>query len=283
VDAWLRYWLGVSLHQSDQPVQALRAYQQARSAIAAGAVRDPELKMLICQGLGQIYRLLGSTARAITFLTLALDAGLDACAPQSQGVIAFELGLAYHEQGDLPRAKGLLAQALQQVEQLNQLPLTAQVRSYLGLVLLHLQQDKEAERQLRQGLGMALRSGDPSAQGITLGNLAAWQLAHGQPEQAIRSVQGGLAMFQQKEEPRLVGHLSLLLAQAYEAEHQLAAAERELLSAISLLAPTRHAGLLDRAHERYGQFLAAQGRFQEAYQQLQLAWRLLKIGKRRFR
>lgn len=135
---------------------------------------------------------------------------------------------------------------------------------------MQLQHEAEAEQFLLQALGMALRSGDPFSRGIALGNLAALQVARGKPERAIRTVQDGLATLEEAPDRQLAGCLYLILARAYESQHNLAAAEEAITTAITLLNQTRSYGLSVRAYEHYAQFLANQGRFQEAYEQLLL-------------
>lgn len=266
---WLRYFLGVSYCRSDQPFQALRCHSQGLAAITAGAIRDPELTMLHYQGLGQVYLALGADAKAIACLTLARQRGQDVYDPHAEGVIACSLGQAYMQQGNLLQAKRALIQALRSFEQLDVQSLVAQVRALLGQVLL-LQQDlAEAEAILLQALGAAERLGDPQTRGVALECLARVHLARGKPEPAIRVVQAGLSRLQETRDQPINGQLYLTLAEAHEVQHNHYAAEEALKKAIRFLQQTHQESLIFRAHERYGQFLARQGRFAEAYAQMQ--------------
>lgn len=266
---WLRYFLGVSYCRDDQPVQALRCHSQGLAAIAAGAIRDPELTMLHYQGLGLAYLALGADAKAIACLTLARQRGQDVYDPHVEGVIDWSLGQAYTQQGDLLQARRTLIQALRRFEQLNAQSLVAQVRALLGQVLL-LQQDLvEAEAVLLQALRAAERLGDPQTRGVALECLARVHLACGKSEPAIRMVQAGLSQLQETQDQPINGQLYLTLAEAYEVQHNHYAAEEALKKAIQFLRQTHQEGLIFRAHERYGLFLARQGRFAEAYVQMQ--------------
>lgn len=268
---WLRYFLGASFCCCDQPVQALLCHQQGLVAIADGTIRDPELIMHVYKGLGNAYLVLGAYRQAITFFLLARKQAQDVYAPRAQGLIAWGLGLAYKLQGNLLQAKDALAQALQFFEQFDAKPLMAQVRSLLGQVLLQLQCNDEARVVLRQAVGAAERIGDPHTRGMALGSMAVWHLAEGRPTQAIRTLQDGLAALQETRDQQIVGQLYLLLARAYKSLHHQNATERALKKAIWLLRQTQHQGLIVRAHECYGYFLADQERFQEAYEQLRAA------------
>ncbi|HEX6777768.1 MAG TPA: tetratricopeptide repeat protein [Ktedonobacterales bacterium] len=266
---WLRYFLGVSYCRSDQPVQALHCHSQGLAAIVAGAIRDPELTMLHYQGLGQAYLALGDEAKAIACLTLARQRGQDVYDPYAEGVIDWSLGQAYTQQGDLLQARRALIQALRRFNQLDAQPLVAQVRALLGQVLLGQQHLAEAEAMLRQALGAAERLGDSQTRGVALERLARVYLACGKPVSAIRMVQTGLSRLQETQGQPTSGQLYLTLAEVYEVQHNHSAAEKALKTALRLLQQTHQEGLIFRAHERYGQFLAGQGRFAEAYVQMQ--------------
>jgi tetratricopeptide (TPR) repeat protein len=269
VGEWLRYFLGVSYCRSDQSIQALHCHSQGLAAIAAGAIHDPELAMLHYQGLGHAYLALGADAKAIACFILARQRGQDVCDPHAEGVIDWRLGQAYMQQGNLLHAKRLLIHALRRFEQLDALPLVAQVRALLGQVLLLQYHLAEAEAMLRQALGAAERLSDSQTRGVALERLARVYLARGKPEPAIRMVQAGLSQLQETRDQSIKGQLCLTLAEAYEMQHDYHAAEGVLKTAIRLLQQTHQEGLISRAHERYGQFLAGQERFAEAYIQMQ--------------
>ncbi len=268
---WLRYFLGVSFCINDQPIQALFSHRRGLEAIADGIVRDSELMMLIYKGMGDVYLTLGAYTEAMTFFLRAKRYGQDVYAPDAQGLIERGLGLAYKFQGNHLQARQAFSKALHIFEQFEAKPLVSQLQSLLGQVQIWLHHYDEADAILRQALGAAERLGDSFSRAIALRNLAALQLARGKPERAIRTAQDGLAIPQKTKDRQITGQLYLTLARAFEAQHNLAAAEDALTSAITTLKQTQQYGLLVRAHERYGKFLADQQRFQEAYEQLLLA------------
>ncbi len=271
IGEWLRYFLGLSYCSSNQPIQALLCWRPALGAIADGSIRDPELMMLIYKGLGNSYQSLGAFTEAITFFTLARKRGQDVHDPRALGLIEWGLGLAHQRQGNWLQARRAFSQAARIFEQLEARPLAAQLRSMLGQVLIEMQHYDEAETVLRQALGAAARTSDPATHGMALANMAVVHIAHGKLEKAIRTVQDGLAILQKTSDQYLTGQLYLTLACAYEAQHDLASAEAALRSAITILSQTQNYGLIVRAHEQYGRFLADQGRFQEAYEQEKIA------------
>lgn len=268
---WLRSFLGASLLSDDQPFQALLCHQQSLRAIADGAVRDDELAMLIYKGLGDTYLALGGYQEAIGFFHLAKQRGQDVCDPQTQGLIEEGLGLAYKYQGDLSRARGAFLRAVAIFERLEAKQRVSQLQSLLGQVMIWLQRYDEAEALLRQALGAAERLGEPYTRGIALRNMAALHLARGKPEKAIRAVLDGLFLVRGAKNQQVSGQLYLTLAGAYETQHDLAAAEAAFVEAINIFNQTQKYGLLASAQEQYGRFLASQGRFQEACEQLREA------------
>ena len=186
-------------------------------------------------------------------------------------MIEWSLGLAYQFQGDFPRAREAFSQAVSIFEQLDAKPQVSQLRSLLGQVMIGIQHYDEAEALLRQALGAAERTGDPSTRALALRNLAALHVARGKAAKAIRTVQDGLALLQETKDQQTSGQLYLTLARAYESQQNLAATEAALTAAIAALKQTQKYGLRVHAHECYGTFLADQGRFREAYEQLLLA------------
>jgi tetratricopeptide (TPR) repeat protein len=270
---WLRYFLGVSYWQCNQPSKALGCYRCGLAAIIAGTIHDAELIMLLYQGLGQTYLSIGADAEALAYLTLAREHGQDVNNPYAEGMTELSLGLAYTQQRNLFQARRALTQALRLFERLEIPLLVLRVMVRLGQVLLELQHEEEAESMLRQALGGAERSGDPQTRGEALEGLARLHLARGKSEQAIYLIKHGLAISSKSWGKQIAGQLYLTLAHAYGAQHDLGAAEEALLAAIGLLHSTPSLRLIAHAHECYGQFLADQGRFQEAYEQLEVTLR----------
>jgi tetratricopeptide (TPR) repeat protein len=268
---WLHYFLGVSLYLDDQPIQALFHHRLALQAITDGIIRDPELVMLIHKGLGDVYLSLGAPAEAIGFFRRAKRYGQDVCAPDTEGLLEWSLGLAYKFQGDFRRASLAFSKALRIFERVEARPLVSQLQSLLGQVQIRMQHYDSAETLLRQALGAAERLGDPVSRAMARLHLAALHLARGKPDKAIRTARDGLALLEETRGQQITGQLYLTLARAFEAQCDLAAAEEALLTAITTFRQTQQYGLIVSAHEHYGTFLADQGRFQEAFEQLRAA------------
>ncbi|HLV98061.1 MAG TPA: hypothetical protein VKT82_05230 [Ktedonobacterales bacterium] len=268
---WLHHFLGMSFCLDEQPIQALFYYRRGLRAIGDGVVRDPKLMMLIHKGMGEAYLTLGLYAEAIAFFTQAKHDGQDVCTPHDQGLIEWGLGRAYKFQGNLTQASSAFSQALHIFERLDAKPLVAQLQSLLGLMQIWSHHQDEAEVLLRQALGTARRTGDLFAHAIASGNVAALYLAQGKVERALHTAQETLALLQETHNQDIMGYLYLTLARIFESQSNLAATEEALTSAIMAFQQTQHYGLLVRARERYSTFLAKQGRFQEAYEQLLMA------------
>ena len=204
--AWLRYLLGVSYCQSGQPLRALAYHRQGLAAIIDGSLRDPELAMLLYQGLGNAYLALGFDARAIACLTLARKRGQDVFNPSAEGMTELSLGLAYTQQGNWQEAKRALTRSLQRFEELDAPLLVAQARACLGQVLLEQRHEEEAETVLRLALRGAERLGDPRTRGEALGALAQVSLSRGEADHAIRLIQTGLAILRETQTNRSPGN-----------------------------------------------------------------------------
>jgi tetratricopeptide (TPR) repeat protein len=231
------------------------------------------LPLRICECMSlhnlSVYHICRTRPKAIVCLVLARERSQDVYDPYAEGVTEWSLGLAYTQQGNLLHAKRALTQALHRFEQYDATPLVTRVRAHLGQVLLEQQHEEEAEVMLRQALGGAKRLGDPQTRAEALEGLARLHLARGKAEHAIRLIQTGIALLQETRDQPLAGQLHLTLARAYEAQYDQEAAEEAFKTAISLFHSTPHRGLIIRAHECYGQFLANQRRFREAYEQME--------------
>ena len=265
---WLRYFQGLSYCMNDQPAQALYHHRQGLAAIRDGVIQSHELMQLIYKGLGNATLALGYYREAVAFFTLAKRHGLDVHDPRAEGLILWGLALGHKYLGEMAEAKDALIQAAQLFDQLGEKALVAQLRSMIAPLLIKLQHYDEAEDILRQALGAAQRDGDEHTRGVVLANMAALHLANGKLERAIRSVQDGLEVLQGKEAYQTTGQLYVTLARAYELQHDTAATEQALKTAIEHFSKTTNDGLLRQAQMRYAEFLAAQGGYQKAYEQV---------------
>jgi Tfp pilus assembly protein PilF len=84
-------------------------------------------------------------------------------------------------------------------------------------------------------------------------------------------VKEGLKIVAGTGDKRTEGQLHLTAAAVLEAKKDAKAAESDFKKALKIFQQTEDADLVGRAHEKYGKFLAEQGRFQEAYEQMHQA------------
>ena len=214
---------------------------------------------------------LGRHQDAIGFYDEASKLASDMDDSRQQGLAYWGLAVAQQLSGDLARAKTNFQKALSIFEVLDNTRLVSQLRSMFGEILINLKQYDEAEKNLRQSLGAAERTGDVRTRGGALMNFADMHLAKGDLDKAIKTAHDGLKVVKESGDRRTEGQLYLVLASAHEAGKDATAAEKAYKDAIRILEQTQDRVLIGRAHENYGQFLANDGRFQEAYEHMHLA------------
>lgn len=139
----------------------------------------------------------------------------------------------------------------------------------------------EAESLLHQGnpaaalewLGTQEAGADPRQRHQTRWNwLYGWaSLQQYREQEAIVALEQGLAASQASEDRRSVGHMYFTLANAHTARHEATAAEQALQAALRCAEETNDQALLGCVQEHYSALLAAQGRYQEAYEHLRRA------------
>jgi len=262
-----------------QPAQAREHHLRCLAAISDGRVTDPELTFLIYKALGNDNSMLGRYDEAILFFQRACNKAEDLNDPRQRGLAFWGLAQTYESSGDLFRAEAAFREALNTFERLNNIQLASQLHAVLGQVLTKLKNYEKAERHLRLALESAERINDVYARGIALGNLAILHLGQGNPDEAVKAAQEGVSALRQSESYQTEGQVYQTLAEAYEARRDGSAAEQAYKDAITTLARTEADEFLSRVHERYGQFLASQGRFAEAYEQVGLAQKVLARKK----
>ncbi len=267
----LRNSIGGCYYELSQPEMALEYHRRCLGAISDGVVSDLELKLLIYKSLGNDHMALGRHQDAIAFYDEASKLANDMDDPRQQGLAYWGLALAQQLSGDLIRAKANFQKALAIFEALDNTRLVSQLRSMFGEILINLKQYDEAEKNLRQSLGAAERTGDSHTRGVALMNFADMHLVKGDLDKAIKTAHDGLKVVKESGDRRTEGQLYLVLAEAHEAGKDAAAAEKAYKDAIRILEQTQDRVLIGRAHENYGQFLANGGRFQEAYEHMHLA------------
>lgn len=264
----MRALLGGCYYDLGQPAKAVNYHLRCLAAITKGIVTDPELKLLIYKALGNDNMVLGRNDEAIIFYQRACKLAEDLNDPRQRGLAYWGLGLIYKSSGDLLRAEIAFREAVNTLERLDDMKLVSHLHAMLGQVLTQLEDYKRAEQHLHLALSAVERFGDTRAHAVALGSLAILYLTQGNFDMAIKAVQDGLNILRQSEDIRTEGQLLQTLGQAYEARQDLSAAEQAYKDAITTLDKTEDRAFVSKAHERYGGFLANQGRFAEAYEQL---------------
>ncbi len=271
----IRNLLGVCYYEQAQPAKAREYHLQCLAAMTSGIVTDPELKLLIYKSLANDHMALGHHTEAILYYKEACKLAEDMNDPRQWGLAYWGLGLAYEESGDLFHAEVAIGRALELFKQLNDTQLVPRLHAMLGQLLTKMEDYQRAEEHLAKALKAAEQSGNIHARGVALGNIASLHLARGNPDEAIKAAQEGLRPLRGMENYRTEGQLYETLARAYAAKQDISAAEQAYKEAITILEHIEGGEYLGRAHDRYGQFLAAQGRFAEAYEQMGIARKLL--------
>lgn len=266
----LRNFLGVCYYEQAQPTIALEHHLRCLAAVTNGVVNDPELKLLIYKSLGNDHTVLGRHEEAIFYYQRACKLAEDMNEPRQRGLAYWGLGLTYKSSGDLFRAKTAFREAVDTFERLDDMELASRLHAMQGQVLIQLKEFDKAEEHLRLSLKAAERIDNAHAREVAHGNLAIFHLAQGNPDEAIKEAQDGIQASQQSQNYRGAGQLYQTLAEAYEAKGDVAAAEQSYKDAITALTQTGEREFISRAHGRYGQFLAAQGRFEEAFREMNL-------------
>jgi tetratricopeptide (TPR) repeat protein len=267
----IRDLIGGAYYEQSQPEMALEYHRKGQIAISEGVVSDPELKLRIYKSLGNDYLALGRHNEAIAFYQEASKLAEDMDDPRQRGLMYWGLAIAYQNNGDLIRARINFPKALAVFESFDNMQMVSQLRSMFGQVLIQLKDYEEAEKNLRQSLGAAERTGDSRTRGAALANFASLHLAKGDVDKAVKMAHDGLKVVKESGDRRIEGQLYLTLAEAHQAKKDLPATEKAYKDAIATFEKTQDREFIGRAHERYGQFLADQGQFQAAYQHMQQA------------
>lgn len=270
---YLHCFLGNAYCSQGKFDQALAYYQQSLEAIRRDQVHDPELKALIYKGLGRAALALGKYQEASAYYQEAVKQAKIAKNQRLLGMIFWGLAVAYQECDDPFRAKSNFLSALTALEKHGNPQFLLHIRINLGQALLNLEAYEEAEPYLLLCLREAQTLGDMRAYGMALVNMASLHRARGELSQALAVTNTARQVLQEHPNQRTEGQLHLMLASLYEAQQNQTAREQALRDAIRLLEEAQEYSLLGKAYESYAQLLSGQGRFQEAYAQMQLAHR----------
>ena len=264
----LRCFLGHFATEGGQPQQALAYVQPCLATFLNGLVQNVDLELGVYLVLGEVSLLEGRHQEAITYFEVVNRRLAGLHRPLVHLRLQWGLARASWRAGDLLRAKHYVQQVLA-LDLGDRQTLAARVHALLGRILLQLGEQRESEWHLRQGLGGALRSGDPLTQGIACGSYAEFFLARKAYEQARALVWEGLEARAQLT-PQVEGYLLLMLAHVYQGIRDQATT-RTFQEAIWCFERTTDQFLIGWAHDAYSRFHAEQERFAEAYYHLRLA------------
>jgi tetratricopeptide (TPR) repeat protein len=267
----IRNHQGGCYYELGQPATALRFHLECLRAITDGVVTDPELKLLIYKSLGNDHLMLAHHEEAINLFKRACVLSRDMNNRRQEGLSYWGLGLAYKSSDDLFHAQHAFREAVQIFERQDNMQLASPLHAMLGEVLTQLAEYEQAEKHLRLALKASERINNAYARRVALGNFARMYLAKGNTEEAITTAQEGLRALAPGQDRRTEGQIYQTLAEAYEARGAFAQAEEAYQKALNVLTPIEDGEFIGRVRERYGQFLAAQARFEEAYKQVNFA------------
>ncbi|HEU5200655.1 MAG TPA: hypothetical protein VFU32_13535, partial [Ktedonobacterales bacterium] len=267
----LRCALGVCEAVQGQVDQASERHQQGWATVQGEPVIDASLLLPLALAFGQDMLALGQSAEAQTLYAATQPFLEENESLQAQAASAWERAQAYKARGQWRQATRNIKQALTGWALLDARQQVAQVQALRGSALLQRKDYAEAEQTLRQSLERAEQAGDMQTHGEALHTLAQLFLEQGNAAQALASAEEARQVAAQRGDPRAQGQVSLILAAAAEAQGQMEAAETAYKDALKALEQTTYSALRSEVHERYGQFLQRQHRYEEAFQQMRLA------------
>ena len=267
----LRCALGVCEAAQGQVDQALERHQQGWANIQTEPVIDTSLFLPLVLALGQDMLALGRPAEAQPLYAATQPLLEESEHLQTQAASAWERAQAYKARGQWRQATRNIKQALTGWTLLDAQQQVAQVQALKGSALLQRKDYAEAEQTLRQSLERAQQTGDAQTRGEALHALAQVLLEQGNAAQASTSAEEARRLAVQRGDHRAQGQVSLILAAAAEAQGQVKAAETAYHDALKALKQTTYHALQSEVHERYGQFLQRQQRYEEAFQQMRMA------------
>jgi tetratricopeptide (TPR) repeat protein len=268
----LRCSLGVTYCSQERTEEALIIQRQCKLALEQGIISDPALKLSIHKGLGNAALALGWYAEAIGCYQAAIKDAENLTAWRQLGLAYWGLGVAYRKSKDLISARDAFQEALLVFERRESKQLVASLRSLFGELLTELEDYPEAEHQLELSIALARSLGDDFSLANALGNRAYLHIAMQEHAQATAMLNQAIQIAQGRDDRRTAGQLHLILASAYQEQHNRADADHALREAIRILALTQDRIFLGDAYERYGVFLAAQGAYKQAFEHMRLAY-----------
>lgn len=269
--ARLRCALGVSEAALGQVEQALERHRLGWEAAQSEPVIDTSLLLPLTLAFGNDALALGRSKEAQPLYEAMQSFLHENDDLQSQATSAWTRAQAYKTHKQWRQATRNLRQALTGWALLDAHQQVAQVQALMGSALLQRKDYAEAEHMLRQSLDRASQTGDARTRGEALHTLARLLLEQGNTAQALTNAEEARQVAAQRGDPRAQAQVSLILAAAAEAQDQTGAAETAYKEALQALEQASNSALRSEVHERYGQFLERQQRYEEAFRQMRLA------------
>ncbi|BBC25473.1 CHAT domain-containing protein [Pseudanabaena sp. ABRG5-3] len=217
-----------TLYQAKQYPEALKSLEQALQIYRSLKDRSNEAKILI--NLGQVYRSLKDSAKAIAYYQQALEIAIQIADLQSQSNVLNSLGNVYNFLGQKQKAIEFYQQSLAIAEQTSEsvcanLPKDKscivirdiQRNSLNGLGNVHnsLGQYQKAIDFYQQSLAIAKQMGKRQWESLALGNLGNTYDSIGQHQKAIELFHQSLAIARQISDRDGEGTILLSLGNAY--------------------------------------------------------------------
>jgi tetratricopeptide (TPR) repeat protein len=170
--------------------EAQRLWDAARAGHPALPAQSPRL--LLAQG--DFDRRQGRLPEARRCLELALELAPAVSAESNlAGSIKVTLGVLEANAGNIPRARELQAQAVEELQRRGYHSESAMALLNLAAELHRLDRARESEACLLEALELARRYGNRRVEGLALGNLGILALDRGEAEEAGRLYEGELA------------------------------------------------------------------------------------------
>ena len=140
-------------------------------------------------GLGIIHNALGENDKALENLTEAIASFRSQSMPRLEAIALRTIGLVYSSQGDTQRALASFQRAIKLLNVAKDQRYAAYILNYIGRSYENLNQPDRAGRYYQRALALAQRSADPDSETLSYYNLAHFERARGNLEQAKRHIQ----------------------------------------------------------------------------------------------
>lgn len=292
----MRNLLGLAHYQAGQPLSALEEHRTCLEAVEAGAVRDPNFKLLVSNNMANDYAALHDSERAAGAYKDAADLLAKLGSFDSQAEAYWELAAAQQELGNYTPARRYASRALNVYEAQNNVLLVAQMESRYGLMLLKMGKAEEAEQYLTHSLELCEGLKMDCDTVLALNNLLRVSLERGdlqtageRSEKAVelgraalgaaeaagsRNGRKAFAQSVAKARRALAGALTLA-GEVATAKDDHKTADKLFSEAIQIIEVAPPDGSSGEIYQRYAQVLAGRGQHEKASKYFERAYQAL--------